>query len=518
MVEDVGLGTLKLSSRLETERKALEKCGKRQKSRACLEPLTGLSLERTQEELKHLLHNDGPLRSFRAAILDYLFHYKWSRSYPERFSAYNLPRSAGRVNALFSPVIEAFNTDVQVFVESMQGHPLWPTAPKPEGSVAGLKKIFLNRELTLEGIVAAGRVKVVSLSGSPSKVKGDTISYFDMTPPPNFIVPESGSQADSTADDGGDSTQAAGAGGLGSVLAQIGLPGPFTAGTVTAALRALQAPKPVTVQLNRGLSLDVTAYSLAEASAAELSLKLTVSQEDPSKIGEGSDNAPLLDRIANAELETTVRVPGARLFEVSNFALDVQAPRPDGIFPIVGHAWNSVFGQVPVLNRFFKWRREPATVYHRNLVVVSAIIAPTAADLSLGLRFHRDALGRQARTDAAIAGRCLDNLLVEHQRKIHTVLGLTVSGSRESEIDKYCRPSELPTLDSVTPAQGAKGETEPAEIAVVLAGGNFIEGETEVLFDGNVQDAVTRRSASELAVTLTLGTDAAEGPHSYYSY
>ena len=276
-----------------------------------------------------------------------------------------------------------------------------------------------------------------------------------MTPPPNFIVPESGSQADSTADDGGDSTQAAGAGGVGSVLAQIGLPGPFTTGTVTAALRALQAPKPVTVQLNRGLSLEVTAHSLAEASAAELSLKLKVSQDAPSKIGEGSDKVHLLDRIANAELETTVRVPGARLFEVSNFALDVQAPRPDGIFPIVGHAWNSVFGHVPVLNRFFKWKREPATVYHRNLVVVSAIIAPTAADLSLGLRFHNDVLNRRTRTDAATARNCLNSLLVEHQRKIHTVLGLPVSGSRKSDIEKYCRPSETPTLDSVTPSQGS---------------------------------------------------------------
>ena len=94
------------SGRLKKEKEEIDQCRKRRKKRACPDPLAAgaLSLERTKEELEHLLKG-GPLRSFQAAILDYLFHYKWSRSYPERFSAYNLSRSAGRVNALFSPII-----------------------------------------------------------------------------------------------------------------------------------------------------------------------------------------------------------------------------------------------------------------------------------------------------------------------------------------------------------------------------------------------------------------------------
>ena len=303
-----------------------------------------------------------------------------------------------------------------------------------------LEKFFLNREGTLEGVFTAGRVKVVSLSASPSMVKADTISYFDMTPAPNFIVPKSQSQdgntegkADSTSGAGSGSAQTKDGRQIGSVLAQIGLPESLTAGHVTAALRALQAPQPVTVQLNHGLSLEVTAHSLAGASAAELSILLTVSQETHSNIGESSDNTSLLDRIAHATLKTTVIVPGARLFEVSNFALDVQVRRPDGIFPIVGHAWNGVFGHVPVLNRLFKWKREPATGYHRSLVVVNAIIAPTAADLALGLRFHLDELSEQAQSDASITKKCLDSFLVEHNRKMHSVLGLPVLGSQKTK-------------------------------------------------------------------------------------
>jgi hypothetical protein len=309
---------------------------------------------------------------------------------------------------------------------------------------------MFNKEPTLEGLVASGRVKVVSLSGNTAKVKGETVSYFDMTPPPNFIVPQTGApaqgdQSGGTGSQGGQTggggSQASGAGntGPGSVFDQAGLSilSPFTAGTVTAALRALQAPEPVTVTIGRNLSLDITPHSLAEASSAELALKLTVTQPAPAVVvGTGNDH--LLDRIAKAEVETRVRIPGARLFEISNFALDVQAPRPDGIFPIVGHAWNGVFGRVPVLNRFFKWKREPATVYHRNLVVVSAIIAPTAADLSLGLRFHRDVLTGEVRHDAKKAKHCLNALLREHQRKIHSLLGLDASPSDEGALRRAC--------------------------------------------------------------------------------
>ena len=48
----------------------------------------GLLLDRTQEELNRLF-TGGNLTSLQAAILDYLFHYKWSRMYPRRFSPHN---------------------------------------------------------------------------------------------------------------------------------------------------------------------------------------------------------------------------------------------------------------------------------------------------------------------------------------------------------------------------------------------------------------------------------------------
>ena len=93
--------------------------------------------------------------------------------------------------------------------------------------------------------------------------------------------------------------------------------------------------------------------------------------------------------------------------------------------------------------------------------------------------------------------------------------GVAKSGNVQT-INRRIQYSLVPTLDSVTPSEGARSETEPAEVVVVLAGSNFIEGETEVLFAGNALpgDAVARQSASELAVTLTLGPGVATGSHS----
>ncbi len=388
-------------------------------------------LANTLHELERLLtKKSGGLRSFRAAILDYLFQYKWSVSYPNRFSPYNLERSAGRLNAVFSPIIQAFNTDVQIFVEGMQQHPAWPTAPDAEGAGAVLRKMFFNKEPTLEGMVTSGRVRIVSLSGSAAGVSGKTVSFFDMTPPPTFVVPATppaGNTSGSSGSNAGGSSSG-GATEIGSVASQLGLGvlSPLTAGTLTTALRALQQPQPITVEVAKGLTLYVTPHSLAAASEAELNLNLVVGEESAPKVAEGAGNEHLLDRISEARLQTTVRVPGVRLFEVSNFALDVQVPRPDGIFPIVGHAWNSVFGQVPVVRGFFKWKREPATVYHRNLVVVNAIIAPTAADLALGLRFHKDLLPKSVTDDSEKANECFIAMERAHQLKLHAVLGLPI--------------------------------------------------------------------------------------------
>ena len=377
-------------------------------------PVQFPSLVRTKEELEFLLSPDGAaLRSLRAALLDYLFHYKWSQAYPERFSAHNLQRSAGRVDGLFGPVVQAFSNDIQVFIEGMQCRRGWPTGPKPKGGSSFFKKVFLNLEPTLEGLASSGHIKVVALSSSPAKVQGDTVSFFDMTPPPEFNL------------------QAEGGTGVSAVA-------PFTAGSI--ALRALQAPQPVTVQVDRGLTIEITPYSLAEASAAELHINLTVGEPSAPKVVEGSTSGHLLDRIAKIELQTRVRVPGVRLFEVSNFALDVQVPRPDGIVPIIGHVSNGVFGRIPGLGGFFKWKREPATVYHRNFVVVNAVIAPTAADLALGLRFHNDILPNRdgLKRDAAKARSCLNELLRSHQGKIHHVLGLPI-GSKVKHDEEACQ-------------------------------------------------------------------------------
>ena len=178
----------------------------------------------------------------------------------------------------------------------------------------------------------------------------------------------------------------------------------------------------VTVELGHGFSVQFTGHSLAGASSAELVMKFQVSQETTSMNDNGSAYTDPLDRIAKSTLSTTVVVPGTRLFEVSNFALGVRIPQPDGFVPIVGQLWNGVFGEVPGLNGLFRWKRAPAQVYHRNVVVVCAIIRPTASDLGQGLRFHLDEYGHGAVADVGRIEEILAKLLSKHQSKIHEVL------------------------------------------------------------------------------------------------
>ena len=509
-----------LSERLIKEQQEINNCEEEFSPTICLDPRRSIRLTRTRDEFRNLFEGEQ-VKLFQAAILDYLFHYKWSLSYPERFSAYNLARSADRIDAFFYPIVEALGADIEALVQEMTEHPSWPTAPKRNRVAAFIPKLW-NGGPSLAGISNSGRVKVVSLSADPSSLKSETVSYFDMTPPPTFLIPERGgaggdgfSETGSQINNGSSSTVSESVSVSDGRAVQSGptMLSPLTAGTVTAALRALQASEPVTAKLNRQLSLDFTAHSLAEASSAELSLKLTVSQEEPSTNGTASASSFVFDRIANTELSTTVRVPGSRLFEISNIALDVQVSRPDGLVPIVGHVWNGVFGQVPLLNRLFKWKREPSTVYHRNLIVVTAVIAPTAADLALGLRYHNDILRTDTSTDSTIAKNCLDSLLFSHQIKIHGLLDLQEYSPPEVEIDKNCKPTEVPSLDRVVPSKIAIDSIN--RVNVVLKGDRFFRNDTIVLFDGVALPTISVRwkDVGTLEVDLALIHGISEGQH-----
>ena len=144
-----------------------------------------VGLFNTLGELENLLTGET-LNLFRAAILDYLFHYRWSVLYPENSVPYHLTTSAGRLDSLLGPVVDALTTDIQNVVEKMQSDTLWPRTVEKKLVERALRKVVGKADPALEGVATSGLVTVVSLSAKPSEVSGETLSHYGMSRRYNF--------------------------------------------------------------------------------------------------------------------------------------------------------------------------------------------------------------------------------------------------------------------------------------------------------------------------------------------
>src|SRR5580658_10149996 len=68
------------------------------------------------EEFGNADHNQpSALGVVRAAIADFLFHYKLSQQYPHEFTPYYLSQSAQATNAALDPFIDAFERDLAAY-------------------------------------------------------------------------------------------------------------------------------------------------------------------------------------------------------------------------------------------------------------------------------------------------------------------------------------------------------------------------------------------------------------------
>ena len=103
------------------------------------------------------------LHILRAAIIDFLFEYKWTVVYPNDFIPYTLQRTAHIVDSLFTPVTDAFNQDLDSYVNDR------------------LKIVEGSKNKS--GLSAFGSVQVSAISGTKATVSGKVNNYFDITPP-----------------------------------------------------------------------------------------------------------------------------------------------------------------------------------------------------------------------------------------------------------------------------------------------------------------------------------------------
>ncbi len=397
-----------------------------------------LSFDRFRNELETLAETSN-LRTLRAALLDFFFQYKWTLNYPKDFVPYDLQHSAHRLDDLFQPLIQAFDDDIDDYVQ------------------ACLDKVTNGRR-NKAGLSSFGTTRVAALSGTQAVVSGQISNYFDITQTPALSTVaqallgggsgnngggsggngggssnnsssgstngagSNSSTSSSTSTGGGDSSGSNSSGGNSSNSGNSGGSGgklPATVGNFFAAnqIAAVVAaaniisPQQVTTQLTRGMSLTITPVSLDTASSAELNVIFSVNETDaPQSVDSPTAKHDLLDRVATHAVTTKVRVESLRLFELSTFSMKISHPQTPTCLPSfddggwgkagtvavnipfapVCAVWRSVFGSMPGANRLFSWPQNPKIIDNRSVAVVRAVVVPTAMDLGLNLRFEND--------------------------------------------------------------------------------------------------------------------------------
>jgi hypothetical protein len=296
------------------------------------------------------------LHILRAALLDFLFEYKWTTSYPNDFVSYDLQRTAHFLDSLLLPIIEAFNEDLDDYV------------------MATLQRVACQAASDSEkaGFIGHGMVQVATLSGSQAIVDAKVNNYFDITPPLSLNdILNTDNQKNLSAN-----------------LKNVLEPKEILA---LQSLANIGSRPRVMAEVSREAKLTITPTTLDTASSAQLDVDFDVSEQTaPQGTTPSGAQKDLLDRVADHHVTTHVRVESLKLFQVSAFTMELAHPQPGWPLPVIGWGWQAIFGSTPGLKKVFLIPRPPKTEDNRSVAIVRAVVVPTAMDLALGMPFMGD--------------------------------------------------------------------------------------------------------------------------------
>jgi hypothetical protein len=285
------------------------------------------------------------LGQLRAALADFLFHYKLEVEYSDEFHFYLEPMAADTLDSAFQPIIDAFDEDLSVFQDRLQLE--ISSALKQDKSIK---------------YGYGGLVSVKVLGSREGAVRTATQNYFDTTATPSLGDLFSNLQT-----------------GAGSSPLSLTSLTPAAAAQLAMALGQTLTPKPTTAHLGRGLDLEVTAHTLSGASGAELDLSVRSTENGAGVIQAGGTKTDDLNsRVSQHTVDTHVRLDSMRLFKVST--LGSTLARGQG-------PWKPFdpYIEIPLLGGLFARPRPPKEIYTQSLVFVDAVVVPTAADLGYGV-------------------------------------------------------------------------------------------------------------------------------------
>jgi hypothetical protein len=289
------------------------------------------------------------LGQFRAALADFLFHYKIMVFYPDDFHGYLEPMAADTLDSALNPIVSSFDEDLSAFQASLQQQIAEALAPRAVQYGYG------------------GLVSLKVLSGDEGTVSSETQNYFDVTPPVTLndllsALQTEGASAKKTP--------------LSSLVTSLA---PAKAVELLTALGTAFTPKTTTAHLGRDLDLDVTAHALSGAYGAELDLQLQSTENGAGLIqaGGGKPTDDLNSRVSQHKVNTHVRLDSLKLFNVSTLgSVLARGQTPWKPFDPV---------EVPLLSLLVKVPKKPKMVYTQSLAFIDAVVVPTAADLGYGV-------------------------------------------------------------------------------------------------------------------------------------
>jgi hypothetical protein len=301
----------------------------------------------------------------RAAIADFLYHYKHSQQYPHEFSSYELSRSADALNSALSPFIDGFNADLKAYQEFLRTDLQYRISHLPDSGGwfpwSG-KGSFMNN----------GIITVRTISGQATNVSTTSQSFLDASAAPQL--------SDLAGAITGENPT------VGSDGRPTGILGNLPLNQAQFALGALKSYQSSSAQIGRLLSLDFTPRSLAAASSAEMTVVLKASESAAPTYFSGpkAGSAAGISRVATHETTTRIRVDSIKLFAVSSLSGELRKSRsriPLLPLPLV---------EVPYIGSVVGIPLPSAKVYHSSIAVMSAIVVPTATDLAYGLAYNND--------------------------------------------------------------------------------------------------------------------------------
>jgi hypothetical protein len=294
--------------------------------------------------------------------------------YPDDFKAFLYPASAAQLDATLTPIVDAFNQDLEALQQHLQ-YQLTGNVPNDK-----------HLSYTSNGLVT---VKVVS--GNQAQVTTQSLNYFPQNPTmklENFAAALVQGVNTSTTALNSDSK------------ANTAVPPPSALGgtlsTIIPAIAAYSAAEPqqVTAKVGSGLAITVTPYTLSSASGAELAVNVTYNENAAATISSDASksqpNDDLNSRVSEHEVSTMVRMDSLKFFEISTMQSVIarQKDRWKPIDPVI---------ELPLLDGLgYGIRRKPQVIYNQSEIFLEATIVPTAADLGNSLLMQYDQVEKDA--------------------------------------------------------------------------------------------------------------------------